>query len=86
MANSEVMRSADYKKFAEDYGVDMTFVHADWDDNGIVSTDNVFLKEYNKSRMKMMELDEYYNKENLDFSWQEFLRARNSLEEFKSAI
>ena len=31
----------------------------------------------------MMELDEYYNKENLDFSWQEFLRARNSLEEFK---
>ena len=83
MANSEVMRSADYKKFAEDYGVDMTFVHADWDDNGIVSTDNVFLKEYNKSRMKMMELDEYYNKENLDFSWQEFLRARNSLEEFK---
>ena len=83
MANSEVMRSEDYRKFSDDYGIDMNFVSADWNDNGIVTTDNIFLRDYNKSRMKMEELDEYHNKLNPGYDFKEFLKARNSLEEFK---
>ena len=33
--------------------------------------------------MKMEEIDEYHNKLNPEYGFKEFLKARNSLEEFK---
>ena len=62
MTHSEVMNAQDYKKFSIDYGVDLNFVSQDWDDTGIISTDNKFLRIINKARVKKMEVQEFYNK------------------------
>ena len=78
MTHSEVMNAQDYKKFSIDYGVDLNFVSQDWDDTGIISTDNKFLRIINKARVKKMEVQEFYNKYNLDMAWPELSRAYRS--------
>ena len=83
MTHAEVMDAYDYKTFAEDYGVDLNFVSQDWDDTGIITTDNKFLRIINKARVKKMEVQEFYNKYNLDVSWPELSRAYRSLEDYK---
>ena len=83
MTHSEVMNAQDYKKFSIDYGVDLNFVSQDWDDTGIISTDNKFLRIINKARVKKMEVQEFYNKYNLDMAWPELSRAYRSLEDYK---
>ena len=83
MTNTEVMDASDYRDFSNKYGVELKFVSQDWEDNGIVSTDNRYIREINKARMKCEEIQEFYNKENLPFAWQEFLWAYRSLEEYK---
>jgi superfamily I DNA/RNA helicase len=83
MTHSEVMDAYDYKTFAEDYGVDLNFVSQDWDDTGIITTDNKFLRIINKARVKKMEVQEFYNKFNLDVAWPELSRAYRSLEDYK---
>ena len=83
MTRAEVMDAQDYRTFAEDYGVDLNFVSQDWDDTGIITTDNKFIREINKARVKGMDIKEYYDKANLDFSWPELSRACRSLEDYK---
>ena len=55
----------------------------DWDDTGIITTDNKFLRIINKARVKKMEVQEFYNKYNLDVAWRELSRAYRSLEDYK---
>jgi len=83
MTHAEVMGAQDYKTFAIDYGVDLNFVSQDWEDTGIIYTDNKFLRIINKARVKKMEVQEYYNKYNLDVAWPELSRAYRSLEDYK---
>ena len=83
MTHSEVMNANDYRTFSQDYGVDLNFVSQDWDDTGIIYTDNKFLRIINKARVKKMEVQEFYNKFNLDVSWPELSRAYRSLEDYK---
>jgi superfamily I DNA/RNA helicase len=83
MSKSEVMDSKDYREFADNYGVELKMVNIDWDGNGIITTDNKYLKDITKSRMQGLELDDYYNKANLDYPWHKFLWAQQSLEEYK---
>jgi len=52
MTHAEVMGAQDYKTFAIDYGVDLNFVSQDWEDTGIIYTDNKFLRIINKARVK----------------------------------
>ena len=52
MTHSEVMNANDYRTFSQDYGVDLNFVSQDWDDTGIIYTDNKFLRIINKARVK----------------------------------
>ena len=47
MSKSEVMDSKDYREFADNYGVELKMVNIDWDGNGIITTDNKYLKGYN---------------------------------------
>ena len=82
ITNSEVMKKADYKKFGDDYGIDFDFVNED-PENGIVTTDNPFLREINLSRVKCLELQKHYDQQNLNFGWYELLRAYQSLVEYK---
>ena len=83
MTHSEVMNGQDYQTFAKDYGVDLNFVAQDWDETGIITTDNKFLRIINKARVKKMEVQEFYNKYNLDVAWAELSRAYRSLEDYK---
>jgi len=83
MTHSEVMNANDYRTFSQDYGVDLNFVSQDWDDTGIIYTDNKFLRIINKARVKKMEVQEFYNKFNLDVAWRELSRAYRSLEDYK---
>ena len=83
LTKSEVMDKRDYAEFSDKYGVDLRKISVDWDDNGAVSTDNKFLRDINKSKMQCMELQEYYNKSNLDYAWEELLWAFRSLEDYK---
>ena len=83
LTKSEVMDKRDYAEFSDKYGVDLRKISVDWEDNGAVSTDNKFLRDINKSKMQCMELQEYYNKSNLDYAWEELLWAFRSLEDYK---
>ena len=83
MSKSEVMDGKDYREFADNYGVELKMVNIDWEGNGIITTDNKYLKDITKSRMQGLELDDYYNKANLDYPWHKFLWAQQSLEEYK---
>ena len=56
MNNSEVMRVADYRKMADLYGIDLEYVTQDWEDTGIIHTDNKFIREINKARTKCLSL------------------------------
>ena len=51
---------------------------------GIITTDNRFINEFNLSRMKGLDLQDHYNRSNLDVSWHALLRAQRSFEEYKS--
>ena len=83
LTKSEVMDKRDYAEFSDKYGVDLRKISVDWENTGAVSTDNKFLKDINKSKMQCMELQEYYNKSNLDYAWEELLWAFRSLEDYK---
>jgi superfamily I DNA/RNA helicase len=83
MNNSEVMRIADYRKMADLYGIDLEYVTQDWEDTGIIHTDNKFIREINKARTKCMELDEYYHASSFNFDLYDLLKVSKSLEEFK---
>ena len=39
------MNPKDYKSFSAESGVDLEFVTQDWEDTGIITTDNKLLKE-----------------------------------------
>ena len=80
---SEVMDKQDYREFADNYGVELKTVSLDWDGNGVFTTDNKYLRDINKSRMQRLELQDYYNKANLDYPWNELIWAYRSLEEYK---
>ena len=54
MNNAEVMRESDYRKFSNFTGIRLNFISQDWDDTGIVTTDNEYLKEINKCKNKCM--------------------------------
>lgn len=82
-ARSEIMDSKDYSEFSNKYGVDLRRVTADWEDNGIVTTDNKYIRDINKSKMQDMELQDFYNKSNLDYAWEELLWAYRSFEDYK---
>ena len=82
-AKSEIMSSKDYAEFSNKYGVELKRVSADWDDNGIVTTDNKYLRDINKSKMQDMELNDFYNRSNLDYPWKELLWAYRSFEDYK---
>ena len=83
LTKSEVMDKRDYAEFSDKYGVDLRKISVDWENTGAVSTDNKFLRDINKSKMQCMELQEYYNKSNLDYAWEELLWAFRSLEDYK---
>ena len=83
LTKAEVMNGKDYREFADKYGVELKSVSIDWEGNGIFTTDNKYLRDINKSRMQRLELDDYYNKANLQYPWHEFLWANKSLEEYK---
>jgi len=80
---SEVMDKKDYREFADNYGVELKTVSLDWDGNGVFTTDNKYLRDINKSRMQRLELQDYYNKANLDYPWNELIWAYRSLEDYK---
>ena len=80
---SEIMDSKDYGEFSDKYGVELKRVTADWEDNGIVTTDNKYLRDINKSKMQDQELQEFYNNSNLDYAWDELLWAYRSFEDYK---
>ena len=80
---SEIMDQRDYAEFSDKYGVDLRRVTSDWEDNGVVSTDNKFLRDINKSKMQCLELQEYYNVSNLAYAWSELLWAYRSFEDYK---
>ena len=64
MAKTEIMNPKDYKSFSAESGVDLEFVTQDWEDTGIITTDNKLLREITKCRNQCMELEEFYNKHN----------------------
>ena len=77
------MNPKDYKSFSAESGVDLEFVTQDWEDTGIITTDNKLLREINKCRNQCMELEEFYNKHNFNFNWYELLMAYRALEDYK---
>ena len=83
MARTEIMNPKDYKSFSAESGVDLEFVTQDWEDTGIITTDNKLLREINKCRNQCMELEEFYNKHNFNFNWYELLMAYRALEDYK---
>jgi|TARA_R110000823_G_scaffold313719_1_gene441692 superfamily I DNA/RNA helicase len=80
---AEIMGPEDYKELAVNYGVKLKQIVRDWDGNGIIQTDNKFIRDINKARMQRVELNEFYNKNNLDYSWYELLHTYKSLEDYK---
>ena len=83
MAKTEIMNPKDYISFSAESGVDLEFVTQDWEDTGIITTDNKLLREITKCRNQCMELEEFYNKHNFNFNWYELLRAYRALEDYK---
>ena len=57
MGNSEIMKPINYKEFSKEYGLGLKFISQDWNDTGIISTDNKYLREINKCKNRCMELD-----------------------------
>ena len=57
---SEIMDQRDYAEFSDKYGVDLRRVTSDWEDNGVVNTDNKYLRDINKSKMQCLELQDFY--------------------------
>ena len=80
---SEIMDYKDYTEFSQKYGVDLKRVTADWEDNGVVNTDNKYLRDINKSKMQCLELQDFYNRSNLEYAWEELLWAYRSFEDYK---
>ncbi len=80
---AEVMDHNDYTEFSQKYGVDLKRVTADWEDNGVVTTDNKYLRDINKSKMQCLELQDFYNRSNLEYAWEELLWAYRSFEDYK---
>ena len=83
LTKTEIMDKNSFREFADSYGIKLKTITLDWDGNGIITTDNQYLKDINKSRMQGLELDYYYNKANLDYPWHDLLWAQQSLEEYK---
>ena len=84
LTTSEVMSRDNYKEFSDAYGMDLGSVTDGIDAGGIITTDNRFINEFNLSRMKGLDLQDHYNRSNLDVSWHALLRAQRSFEEYKS--
>ena len=84
LTTSEVMSRDNYKEFSDAYGMDLGSVTDGIDAGGIITTDNRFINEFNLSRMKGLDLQDHYNRSNLDVSWYALLRAQRSFEEYKS--
>ena len=80
---AEIMDAQNYHEFAEKYGVQLKKISMDWDDTGVIKTDNKYLRDINKAKMKDMELQDYYNESNLEYAWNELLWAYRSFEEYK---
>ncbi len=80
---AEIMDNKDYAEFSDKYGVDLKRVTTDWEENGVVSTDNKYLRDINKSKMQDLELQDFYNAANLDYAWEELLWAYRSFEDYK---
>ena len=80
---SEIMDYKDYADFSDKYGVDLKRVTADWEDNGVVNTDNKYLRDINKSKMQCMELQNFYDSRILDYPWEELIWAYRSFEDYK---
>jgi len=84
LTTSEVMSRDNYREFSQAYGMDLGSVTDGSDVGGVITTDNRFITEINLSRMKGLDLQDHYNKSNLDVSWHALLRAQRSFEEYKS--
>lgn len=82
---AEVMGDADYKELAINYGVELKRTVRDWDGNGIIQTDNKFIRDINKSRMQCLELNDFYNQNNSDYAWYELLRTYESYGDYKES-
>ena len=87
MGNSEIMKPINYKEFSKEYGLGLKFISQDWNDTGIISTDNKYLREINKCKNRCMELDEYYNHPdyNFNFPYYHLLKVSQDLENYKHA-
>ena len=80
---SQIMGKEDYIKLSDNYGIDLTKVPHDWEGNGMVTIDNVYLRDINKSKMQGLELQEYYNESNVEYPWNELILAYRSLDQYK---
>ena len=83
ITRSQIMDKNDYVDCSEKKGIDLTKTSSSWNDNGLVTTDNIYLRDINKSRMQCLELQDYYNKSNVEYSWNDLIHVYRSLEDYK---